>query len=77
MAEDKDRNKDRWKREDPEKRAARHLKFEKEHLKQVKLALNENTDADIIAFLDTIDNKRAYLLGLIRADMSKRKSTEK
>ena len=47
-------------------------KYEKTRLKQIKLALNDSTDADIIAFLETIDNKRGYLLDLIRTDMSKR-----
>lgn len=71
MAEEK-----RWKREDPAKVAARHAKFEKAHLKQIKFALNDNTDADVIAFLDTVENKRAYLLGLIRADMAKNNPAE-
>lgn len=51
-------------------------KFEKAHLKQIKFALNDNTDADVIAFLDTVENKRAYLLGLIRADMAKNNPAE-
>ena len=53
-----------------EKKAAR--KFEKERTKQLNIRLNDRTDADIIAFLDTIDNKRGYLLDLIRTDIAKR-----
>ena len=49
-----------------------NAKFSRERLKQVKLALNDRTDADIISFLETIENKRSYILGLIRADMTKR-----
>ena len=53
-----------------EKKAAR--KFQKERMKQLNIRLNDRTDADIIAFLETIDNKRGYLLDLIRSDMARR-----
>lgn len=53
-----------------------HSKFEKAHLKQIKLALNDNTDADVIEFLDSLDNKRGYILDLIRSDMARRKAGE-
>lgn len=49
-----------------------HRKFEKERMKQLNIRLNDRTDADIIAFLETIDNKRGYLLDLIRSDMARR-----
>lgn len=54
-----------------EKRAAR--KFEKERLVQIKLALNDRTDADVIEFLETVDNKRALILRLIREEMQRQK----
>lgn len=52
--------------------ARSHRKFEKERTKQLNVRLNDRTDADIIDFLDTLENKRAYILDLIRADMKKR-----
>ena len=54
-----------------EKRASR--KFQQERLKQVKLALNDRTDADIIAFLETVPSKRGFILEAIRAAMAKEK----
>lgn len=61
-----------YRKENPENVYKRQIRFQKEHIKQVSLKLNDRTDADIITFLDTLDNKRAYILGLIRADMAKR-----
>lgn len=63
----------RWRREDPEKVRARHIKFEKAHLVQVKLALNDNTDKDVIDFLETVPSKRAFILAAIRAAMAEQK----
>ena len=40
---------------------------------QVKLKLNRNTDADIIAKLEAADSKQGYIKRLIRADTSKHK----
>lgn len=64
------------KKEDPGKVLARQIKFQKAHIVQLSVKLNDNTDADIIKYLDTLDNKRAYILGLIRADMAKKKAGE-
>lgn len=41
---------------------------------QFNVALNKNTDADIIAFLDALPNKRAYVLGLIRDDVRRKQA---
>lgn len=38
---------------------------------RVTVRLNNNTDADIIEFLDTLDNKQGYIKELIREDMKK------
>jgi len=52
------------------------VKYNKKNVKQFKLDLNVTTDADIIAFLETIPNKRKYVNDLIRADMAKKKATD-
>ena len=46
-------------------------KYLRNNLKQIRFALNINTDDDILKHLDTIDNKAGYLKDLIRADMAK------
>ena len=47
--------------------------WDRENTKQYKLKLNKNTDADLITWLDSIENKQSYLKDLIRADMDKSK----
>lgn len=46
-------------------------KFTKEKTVSVNLRLNKNTDADIIAKLETVPSKMGYIKDLIRADMAK------
>lgn len=49
-------------------------KFNKEKTTVVHLRLNKNTDADILAHLNTIsESKMGYIKRLIRADMALRK----
>ena len=45
--------------------------YNRDHVKQVKLALNLKTDADIISHLQTIDSIQGYIKQLIREDMKK------
>ena len=40
--------------------------------KQCGFTLNKNTDADVIAHLESLPNKRAYILGLIREDIRRK-----
>ena len=47
--------------------------WDRENTKQYKLKLNKNTDADLITWLDSIENKQSYLKDLIRADIEKNK----
>lgn len=54
---------------DAQRRAKR--KYDSVHTKMVSMQLNLNTDADILAFLASKDNKQGYLKDLIRADMQK------
>lgn len=46
-------------------------KFTKEKTVSVNLRLNKNTDADIIAKLETVPSKMGYIKELIRADIAK------
>lgn len=57
----------------PEAAKRGHQKFERERTKQLNIRLNDRTDADIIEFLDTIENKRALILRLIREEMQRQK----
>lgn len=45
--------------------------WDKTHTKEFKMKLNLNTDADIIAKLDSLDNKQGYIKKLIREDIAK------
>ena len=45
---------------DARKRA--DLEFKKKMIKQVSLSLHKTNDADIIEFLDKVENKRQYLM---------------
>lgn len=51
-------------------------KYQKEKMTPVFFRVNNNTDKDVLEFLKTIDNKRAYFLALIRKDMAERKAAE-
>ena len=45
-------------------------KYNKATMVNVKIQLNKNTDADVIEWLNCIQqSKRGYILSLIRADM--------
>lgn len=45
--------------------------YNQKNVKQVKLALNLKTDADIIRYLATIPNMQGHIKALIREDMKK------
>ena len=44
-------------------------KYERANTVQFKMKLNKNTDADILAKLDSLSNKQGYIKSLIRADI--------
>lgn len=48
-------------------------KYDSNNTIQVKMKLNQNTDADIIEQLDSVQNKQGYIKELIRRDMENRK----
>ena len=44
-------------------------KYHKEHCRKYCLCLNKDTDADVIAMIDSQENKQGYLKRLIRQDI--------
>ena len=46
-------------------------KYDKANTKGIYLKLNKITDADIISFLDTINNKQGFIKNLIRDYITK------
>lgn len=46
------------------------MKYSEKNVKQIKLALNKNTDADIIEALDRCENVQGYIKSLIRKDLN-------
>lgn len=55
----------------PTAQARASMKYNEKNVKQIKLALNKKTDADIIDILDRCDNVQGYIKGLIRKDNEK------
>lgn len=45
------------------------MKYAKANVKQIKLSLNRKTDADIIAYLESLPNVTGYIKELIRNNM--------
>ena len=55
-----------------EARLRANARYAKTNMKQIKLALNKNIDADILARLESCPNVAGYLKALIRADIEAR-----
>lgn len=51
--------------------AAAH-KYNQKNTVQVPIRLNKNTDADILAHLESVQSKQGYIKELIRRDMKNR-----
>ena len=47
------------------------LRYQERSLKQIKFALNRNTDKDLIEWIEKKENVRQYLIKLIKEDMEK------
>lgn len=52
-----------------QKRAS--VKWTKENVKSVTLALRRGEDDDIIEFIESLENRQAYIKRIIREDMEK------
>lgn len=46
-------------------------KYDSNNTTQLKLKLNNKTDADILEKLQSVPNKQGYIKGLIREDMKR------
>lgn len=46
--------------------------YQKNVMKSIPVRLNVNTDKDILDWLDQQENKRQYIISLIREDISKK-----
>lgn len=44
-------------------------RYAAKNTRQINLQFNKTTDADILAKLDSVDNKLGYIKALIRADL--------
>lgn len=47
-------------------------RYDSENTMQIKMKLNRKTDADIIEWLNSQDNRQGYLKALIRKDIKSR-----
>ena len=56
-----------------EAQKAADARYKAANTKQIKFVLNKNTEPDLIAHLESIDNVQGYIKSLIRADMQKKK----
>lgn len=56
-----------------EAQKAADARYKAANTKQVKFVLNKNTEPDLIAHLESIDNVQGYIKSLIRTDMSKQR----
>lgn len=56
-----------------ESKKAADARYKAANTKQIKFVLNKNTEPDLIAHLESIENVQGYIKTLIRADMRNRK----
>ncbi|NCF00431.1 hypothetical protein [Emergencia sp. 1XD21-10] len=52
-------------------------KYLKENIRELRVKLNKNTDADIIEYLESVDNKQGLVKMLLRRWMWEQKEAEK
>ena len=57
-----------------EARKRANRKYDAAHSVNIGVKFNRKTDADILAFLDTLNNKAGYIKKLIRADIASREN---
>lgn len=56
------------------KQKAYIYEYQKENTRRINFQLNKIHDADILEFLDSLENKNLYLKNLVRDDMKKKKA---
>ena len=59
---------------DNQKQYARQNAWSKEHSERLQVRLLHSSDADILEYLETKENKSGYIKSLIRADMERKKN---
>ena len=47
-----------------------NIAYDRESTRQIKFKFNLKTDADILAYLDSQENRQGYIKQLIRADIA-------
>ena len=52
-------------------------RYEAKNIVRFNMKLNKKTDADILAKLESVENKQGYLKALIRADIAKEARRER
>lgn len=57
-----------------QERVQKGIEYRRKHIKQTKLDLSLDYDADIIEYLDSLPNRQGYIKSLIRADIARAKS---
>lgn len=57
-----------------EAQKAADARYKAANTKQIKFVLNKNTEPDLIAHLESIDNVQGYIKSLIRADIQTRRA---
>ena len=62
---------------DKEQKKAYDIDYQKRNVKRVPFNLNYSTDADIIAYIQHINNVNGYLKELIRQDIKRKKKPPK
>ena len=53
------------------KKYAPQAKYNKENLKQIKFSLNKKLDADLINFIESLDNKTEFFKNCIKEYLKK------
>ena len=46
-----------------------NAKYDKEHTQAIMLKLNKQTDADVLAMLESVENRQGYIKELVRRDL--------
>ena len=57
--------------ENKKNKYAPQVKYNKENLKQIKFSLNKKLDADLIEFVDGLENKAEFFKNCIREYLKK------
>lgn len=58
----------------PEGNKASIKRYQTANIKQISLQLNKKTEADLLEYIESLDNKQGYIKALIRADMERNKT---